>query len=172
MSKKGEVYTDPETGLTLRSVDFNDREDVDLYIKAEEDFAEITSIPFVPKNLVVAFGIGQAMRYDHLRRYKTRFLFIYDRHTPLGVVNIFPVIEDSPTKEEIYPVFQVETFRTVEVGKVADAYHAVARMLRKEGNGRVFCHVPYGHRALKGRIRKKRELGDFRKAVEILEVDV
>jgi hypothetical protein len=172
MSKKGEVYTDPETGLTLRSVDFDDREDIELYIKAEEDFAEVTPIPFVPKNLVVAFGIGQAMRYDHLKRYKTRFLFVYNGHTQIGVVNIFPVMRDSPTKGEIYPVFHVEPFRTVEVGRVADAYHAVARMLRKEGNRRVFCHIPYGHKALKGRIRKKRELGDFKKAVEILEVDV
>jgi hypothetical protein len=172
MGTKGELYKDPETGLTLRSVDFNDRHDVELYIRAEEDFAEITPVPFVPKNLVVAFGIGQAMRYDHLKRYKTRFLFVYDGQTPIGIVNIFPVVQDSPTTEEIYPVFHVEPFRTVEVGRVADAYHAVARMLKKEENKKVFCHVPYGHKVLKAKIRKKRELGDFQKAVEILEVNV
>jgi hypothetical protein len=172
MGKKGELYADLETGLTLRTVNFNDRRDVELYIKAEEDFAETIPVLFVPRNLVVAFGIGQAMRYDHLKRYKTRFLFVYDGHTPIGIVNVFPVVQDSPTKEEIYPVFHVEPFRTIKVDKVADAYHAVARMLEKEGNNRVFCHVPYGAKALKDKIRKKREFGDWKKAVEILEVDV
>jgi hypothetical protein len=172
MSRKRELYTDPETSLTLRYVDFNDREDVELYIKAEQDFAEVAPVPFIPKSLVAAFGIAQAMRYDHLKRYKTRFLFVYDGNTPIGIVNIFPVIQDSPTKEEIYPVFHVEPFRTVKVGRVADGYHAVARMLKKEGNNRVFCHIPYGHKLLKGKIRRKQEFGDFMKAVEILEVDV
>lgn len=60
----------------------------------------------------------------------------------------------------------------MQVWKVADAYQAVARMLKREGNNRVFCHVPYGHVVLKNKICRKRELGDFKKAVEILEVDV
>jgi hypothetical protein len=170
MSRKRELYTDSETGLTFRSVDFNDREDVRLYIKAEEDFAETAPDPFVPKNLVVAFGIGQAMRYDHLERYKTRFLFVLEGDTPIGVVNVFPVIQDSPTKQEIYPVFHIEPFRSVTVEKVADVYHAMARMLKREGNKRVFCHIPYGHKVLKGKIRRKQELEDFHKNVEILEM--
>jgi len=172
MKKEKEVYADPETDLTFTRVDFSNREDVELYIKAEEDFADTVPDPFVPKNLVVAFGIGQAMRYDHLQRYKTRFFFAFDGDLPIGVVNIFSVIQDSPTKQEIYPVFHVEPFTNVAVGKVADAYHAVARMLNKEGNERVFCHIPFGHAVLKAKLRKKQEFGDFEKAVEILELIV
>jgi hypothetical protein len=172
MSRKRELYTDPETSLTLRYVDFNDREDVELYIKAEEDFAEVAPVPFIPKSLVAAFGIAQAMRYDHLKRYKTRFLFVCDGQALLGVVNVFPVIEDSPSKEEIYPVFHIEPFKEIGAEKVAEAYHAVARMLRREGNKRVFCHIPYGDKILKGKIRRKQEFGDFMKTIEILEVDV
>jgi len=172
MKKEKEVYVDPETGLTFTRVDFSNREDVELYTKAEEDFADTVPDPFVPRNLVVAFGIGQAMRYDHLQRYRTRFLFAFDRDLPIGIVNIFRVIQDSPTKQEIYPVFHVEPFTSVAVAKVADAYHAVARMLNKEGNERVFCHIPYGHAVLKAKLRKKQEFGDFEKAVEILELIV
>lgn len=161
------MYRDAETGYEIRKIDFNKREEVELYIQASDAVhkeilrgrGKITTPPLEWAN---AFCIGHAMRYDHLKRPNSDFWLILDKGNPIAISVSFAAVTDSPFGRDhpMYPIFVVCQFEAPFTDEIVEIYEAVARMFRAEGCDQVWCHTPVNHRISK-KLPILRRIGRF-----------
>jgi hypothetical protein len=170
-------YEDAETRYKIREINFNDRHEVELYIKASEAVQEeilrcggkACRYPL----LLAAFSVGQAMRYQHLKRPRTKFYLILDKeNNPVAMGECFPAIEDSPyVGKEIYPIFHLFQFKAPFTKELVEAYKAFARMLKQQGHSHIYCHIPLNHELIK-RLPAKKKIGRFLTLWDLLELNI
>jgi len=175
------MFVDAETGYKIREIDFNDRQQVDLYVTASDAIQqEITRgggrFPF--PMLLTAFSVGQAMRYQHLKRPKTAFYIVLDKQeNPVAVGDCYPAVMDSPFEgKECYPIFHLFQLASPFTKELAEMYKAFARMLKQQGHSQIFCHIPVNHR-MAAWLPIKRTIGEFPRPPEppmevLLELNV
>lgn len=170
-------YEDTETGYKIREINFNDRLEVELYIKA----SNVVQTEIVRRGgkacryplLLAAFSVGQAMRFQHLKRPKTRFYIILDNEdNPVAIGECFPALEDSPFKgKELYPIFHLFQLKTPFTKELAEAYKAFSRMLKQQGHSQIYCHIPQNHTMLNW-LPVKKKIGRFLTLWDLLELNI
>jgi hypothetical protein len=169
-------YVDAETGYKIREINFNNRLEVELYIKAsnavQEEIERCGGKACKYPLLFAAFSVGQAMRYQHLRRPKTKFYVILDKEdNPAAMGECFSALKDSPFKgKELYPIFHLFQFTSPFTRKLAEAYKAFSRMLKRLGHSQIYCHIPQSHEMLSW-LPVKKKIGGFLTLWDLLELD-
>jgi hypothetical protein len=171
------LYVDTETEYKIREINFNDRREVELYVKAsnavQEEIVRCGGKACRYPLLLAAFSVGQAMRFQHLKRPKTRFYIIFDKEdNPVAIGECFSAVKDSPFKgKELYPIFHLFQFKNPFTKELVEAYKAFSRMLKQQGYTEIYCHIPQNHKLLNW-LPVKKKIGKFLTLWDLLELNI
>lgn len=158
------MYEDCETGYKIREIDFDKREEIEIYVKLADIYHREgrkhgAYIKF-PMEWATCFCLGYAMKNQYTRKDRWQYWIILDKdNNAVGCAATFPIEPEFVSQlGDIYPIISVLQNKDPYDETIADVYCALARMFKDLGRNAIFYHTLFNH-PMEAWLKPKRKIG-------------